>query len=157
MLFRSSKGKKLPPLSEEHKRKISEANKGQTSWLKGKKRLYYSPGMLGKHCSEEHKAILRKVHFKTGRIKTQYGYILVYQPNHPNPNWHSPGSKVSYVYEHRLVMEKYLGRHLEKWEWVHHRNGIKDDNRIENLEIVFKKPHYGQVRCPYCQKEFLIQ
>ena len=66
-----------------------------------------------------------------GRQKTSCGYIMVYSPKHPNKTVNNN------VLEHRLVMEKYIGRCLDKKEVVHHINGIKDDNIIDNL-MLFK-------------------
>lgn len=61
----------------------------------------------------------------------KHGYIHVFKPNHPYRN------REKRVKEHRLIMEKNIGRYLKKSEVVHHVNGIKHDNRLKNL-ILFK-------------------
>lgn len=64
--------------------------------------------------------------WKGGRFYSE-GYVHLIANGHPRAD------KRGYVQEHKLVMEKYLGRYLNDNEVVHHKNGILDDNRIENL------------------------
>lgn len=64
-----------------------------------------------------------------GRYIDKKGYVHIYSPEHP----FAPKVKVPYMFEHRLVMEKHIGRFLKKGEIVHHINKIPNDNRIENL------------------------
>lgn len=66
---------------------------------------------------------------------TKEGYIEIYKPGHPNAR------KKGSILEHRFIMAEYLGRTLKNNEVVHHKNEIKTDNRIENLEILDKSKH----------------
>ncbi len=68
-----------------------------------------------------------------------HGYKLIYKPDHPYC------SKRGYVFEHRLIMEKHIGRYLTKKEVVHHKNKIVDDNRIENLEIIVNQGEHSRI------------
>ena len=67
--------------------------------------------------------------YKGGRGKRKDGYIRVNI------------GKNKRQFEHRLVMEEFLGRPLTSSEFVHHKNDIKDDNRIENLELTTNSEH----------------
>ncbi len=73
--------------------------------------------------------------WKGGRTKTPDGYIHIKSWEHPYKD------KNSNVFEHRLVMEKHLGRYLFPYESIHHKNRIKTDNRIENLDLMTKSSH----------------
>lgn len=68
--------------------------------------------------------------------RDKQGYLYVPQKDHPHA--YSNG----YVLEHRLIMEKHLGRYLRyPEEDVHHLNGIRDDNRLENLKLMTRGEH----------------
>lgn len=71
-----------------------------------------------------------------GRYINRFGYVLVRNPDHPEARKYG-----GYVLEHRLVMERTLGRPLTTDEGVHHMNHVKDDNRPENLMLVNRVEH----------------
>jgi hypothetical protein len=76
--------------------------------------------------------------WKGGVVRSESGYVVEYAPDHPRANMGR------YVKQHHLVMERALERYLLPGESVHHRNGVRDDNRLENLELWFVGQPAGQ-------------
>lgn len=85
------------------------------------------------------------------RLVHSNGYIMIYSPEHPRAT-----TKMPYAMEHHLAMEEHLGRHLESFEIVHHKNGIRSDNRLENLELWAKWTHLRSKDGPGQRVEDLI-
>ena len=93
----------------------------------------------GKYCSENcyHKSRCgkRSTNWKGGRKINRDGYIELYKPDHPNSDI------MGYVKEHVFIMSEFLRRKLEKGEVVHHIDEIRDNNDIDNLELMLRGEH----------------
>jgi hypothetical protein len=76
----------------------------------------------------------RRTQGSLGRWVNQDGYVMVGVPD----------SSRRYAMEHRQVMAQHLGRELLPHEYIHHLNGIRDDNRLENLELWSSSQPKGQ-------------
>jgi len=76
-----------------------------------------------------------------GRGRAAGGYIWIHLTE--DSYFFPMAMKTGFIKEHRLVMAQYLGRCLHPWEIVHHRNHIRDDNRIKNLYLTGQGEHTG--------------
>ncbi len=73
--------------------------------------------------------------WKGGRRIGKDGYVVLWLPDHPYKDYHG------YVREHRVVMEKSLGRHILPDEVVHHVDGDKQNNELDNLQLMTPQEH----------------
>lgn len=107
---------------------------GCREWIyiknKGKNSIRFKPGHNGRGRYKELNS-----NWKGGKHTDRLGYILICSPDHPHRN------AAGYVREHRLVMEHFLGRYLETWEIVHHKDGDKQNNNIDNLQLTNHSKH----------------
>jgi hypothetical protein len=108
----------------------------------------------GKFCSKE---CFYEQQVPTGTRRVQPdGYVLVkVPPDTPGSKRTNGGTQARWMLEHRYVMQQVLGRPLEPNENVHHKNGQRDDNRPENLELWAKRQpagarHDEAYHCPGC-------
>jgi hypothetical protein len=102
-----------------------------------------------KRCQKHaHKGKLNGM-YKGGKKITIRGYKKILKPNHPNRDKHN------YIMEHRLVIEKYLGRYLKLKEVVHHINEFLKDNRLINL-LLFKN-NVSHSKFHYYAYEYLVK
>jgi len=114
-------------------RNIYYKNKGKICVADGCKREAERAGRCMAHYQryQKYKNDLTKkeITIRKGWYKTSDGYIVISGLNHVNTN------KSGCVMEHIKIMSDFIGRKIERNETVHHKNGIRDDNRIENLEL----------------------
>lgn len=115
----SFKGKVV---SEETKKKLSEKRKGRVFSAETREKM-------SKSARKRFSGGVHPAWWKGGVKHREDGYTAIWMPDHPFSN------DDGYIMEHRLVMERHIGRYLTKEEVVHHKNGVRNDNRIENLHL----------------------
>lgn len=113
-------------------------------------KLAYDTGRLDKRGAKCSK-------WKGGRSVDLRGYVAIYvEPDDPMHIMCRNGRNS--VDEHRLVMARHIGRPLLSYEVVHHKNGVKGDNRIENLELMTASDHYPINRkCTGCSAKIELR
>lgn len=117
------------------KTRIAEKTRKRTGAIKGQPLRYlphhYRGGKPPVHYGPDNPR------WNNGRTVSKQGYVFVHRPDDPDAN-----PSTGYISEHRLIARQLVGgRRLERHEEVHHINGVTDDNRLENLEVLVHAEH----------------
>lgn len=113
----------------------------KNAWVNETTIRYKDGFKMCKNCNNERFRTSGKNHigYKNGKTKKPSGYVYVLlEDTDPLLCMSITGN---YVAEHRYLVAKKIGRPLKTSEHIHHLNGIKDDNRIENLKLVNGEEH----------------
>ena len=126
--------------TKEHGQKISKAKMGHETSKETREKI--SKTLTGTILSEETRRKIGLANigdknnwWKGGKYLDSDGYYKIWSPNHPFKDGRG------YVFEHRLVYERYYNCCLLPWILIHHINEIKTDNRIENLDPMTREEH----------------
>ncbi len=133
---RIAEGNKGKKMSEEAKEKIRQSHLGEKNAVYGKKQ---TPEHIEKRTAKirgrKNTWLQGKKHKRwQGGVRRDRGYRYILKPNHPN-------AIQGYVAEHRLVIEEQSGELLDRKLVVHHIDGSRDNNNLENLQVLNRKEH----------------
>jgi hypothetical protein len=132
---------------------------GETRWVKCAKRSKQVRNARCRRCAGICSAKSRRKEayhrgagnsaWKGGRLVASNNYIYVWLEE--SSPYFPMATHNGYVMEHRLIIAQSIGRCLLRTEHVHHKNGMKDDNRIENLQLVSQADHHTFTKmCAHC-------
>ncbi len=130
-IIRRPKVNKGQPRELEIVKKVANSNRGKKRNMEARMNM-----------SIARKKYINRVMPERKPIKDQAGYILIYKPDHPRAN------KYGRVFEHIVVWEEYNKKPVPKGYVIHHLNGVKNDNKPENLVAMKFGEHINQ-RKPY--------
>lgn len=104
---------------------------------------HYRHHYCSRPCAQKAHSGENSPHWTGGRTQRPDGYIDLCGPALVPEAYHSMLRKDGRVMEHRIVMAKSLGRPLEIWEVVHHKDGVRNHNALDNLELHSAHEHNG--------------
>lgn len=110
-------------------RNRTDANPAKHRDISGENNPMFGKGFYGKDNPMFGKTGDQSPAWQGGRKTRKDGYVQIYSPDHPSV------ADYPYVLEHRLIMEKHLGRYLSPEEVVHHKDKNPSNNDIDNLEL----------------------